>query len=302
MIGELSHIALAQLLFLSIVFGFFAGALYDIFRIRRIALKIPILWHFEDFFFMVFCGAVYSLLFYALNSGRVRGFAFAGGIVGLLFGKLIKENIQDALTKTCGISTLFIAIGGVLEKMLSVSENGRLVASGSMLIVICLALGTLLGEIINIERGFERFGEWLKQKTGNAKDQSFVNGFVTASLTVCIGAMAIVGSIKDGIEKDPSILITKAILDLIIIAVMTCAMGKGCIFSLIPVGILQGGVTLLAGFLSPLMTQAALDNLSLVGSVLIFCVGINLVFDKKLRIANMLPAIVFAAIAAFLPI
>ena len=114
--------------------------------------------------------------------------------------------------------------------------------------------------------------------------------------------MAIVGSIKDGIEKDPSILITKAILDLIIIAVMTCAMGKGCIFSLIPVGILQGGVTLLAGFLSPLMTQAALDNLSLVGSVQIFCVGINLVFDKKLRIANMLPAIVFAAIAAFLPI
>lgn len=227
---------------------------------------------------------------------------FAGGIVGLLFGKRIKENIQDALTKTCGISTLFIAIGGVLEKMLSVSENGRVVASGSMLIVICLALGTLLGEIINIERGFERFGEWLKQKTGNAKDQSFVNGFVTASLTVCIGAMAIVGSIKDGIEKDPSILITKAILDLIIIAVMTCAMGKGCIFSLIPVGILQGGVTLLAGFLSPLMTQAALDNLSLVGSVLIFCVGINLVFDKKLRIANMLPAIVFAAIAAFLPI
>ena len=227
---------------------------------------------------------------------------FVGGLIGLIFGRFIKENMQDALTKVCGVSTLFIAVSGALEKMLSADENGKIVSEGSMLIVICLALGTLLGEIINIENGFERFGEWLKKKTGNAKDQRFVNGFVTASLTVCIGAMAIVGSIKDGIEKDPSILITKAILDLIIIAVMTCAMGKGCIFSLIPVGILQGAVTLLSGLLSPVMTQTALDHLSLVGSVLIFCVGINLVWDKKIRVANMLPSIVFAVIAAFLPI
>lgn len=82
MIGELSHIALAQLLFLSVIFGFCAGAIYDIFRIRRIALKIPIIEHFEDFFFMIFCSVVYALLFYALNNGRVRGFAFAGGAVG----------------------------------------------------------------------------------------------------------------------------------------------------------------------------------------------------------------------------
>lgn len=227
---------------------------------------------------------------------------FAGGLIGLIFGRFIKENIQDALTKVCGVSTLFIAVSGALEKMLSLDESGKIVSAGSMLIVICLALGTLLGEIINIEKGFERFGEWLKKKTGNSKDSRFVNGFVTASLTVCIGAMAIVGSIKDGIEKDPSILITKAILDLIIIAVMTCAMGKGCIFSLIPVGILQGTVTFLSGLLTPVMTQTALDNLSLVGSVLIFCVGINLVWDKKIRVANMLPAIILAVIAAFLPI
>lgn len=226
----------------------------------------------------------------------------AGGIIGLIFGRFIKENIQDALTKVCGISTLFIAISGALEKMLTVNEDGRIGSSGSMLIVICLALGTLIGEWINIENAFERFGEWLKKKTGNAKDKSFVEAFVTASLTVCIGAMAIVGSIQDGIEKDPSVLMTKAILDLIIIAVMTCAMGKGCIFSLIPVALLQGTVTLLASLLSPLMTETALANLSLVGSVLIFCVGVNLVWGKKTRVANMLPAIILAVIAAFLPI
>ncbi|MBQ1226440.1 MAG: spore cortex biosynthesis protein YabQ, partial [Clostridia bacterium] len=99
MIGELSHLALAQLLFLSIAFGFFAGALYDIFRIRRIALKIPILWHFEDFFFMVFCGVTYAVLFYALNSGRVRGFAFVGGIVGLYIYRKTLGRLVMALSE-----------------------------------------------------------------------------------------------------------------------------------------------------------------------------------------------------------
>jgi len=129
-----------------------------------------------------------------------------------------------------------------------------------------------------------------------------VDGFVTASLTVCIGAMAIVGSIQDGIYGDYSILATKAVLDLIIIMVMTCSMGKGCIFSAIPVAALQGGMTLLARLIKPLMTQAALFNLSLVGSILIFCVGLNLVWGKKVRVANLLPAIVFAVAIAFLPV
>ena len=224
-----------------------------------------------------------------------------GGVLGLCFGKLLKERHQQTLTRVCGVSTLFIGIGGALEGMLSV--NGDSVVSGSgMMIVICLSLGALIGELLNIEDGFERFGQWLKLKTGNAKDKQFVDGFVTASLTVCIGAMAIVGSIEDGISGDYSILATKAILDLIIIMVMTCSLGKGCIFSAIPVGILQGGVTLLSTFLRPLMTPAAQSNLSMIGSILIFCVGLNLVWDKRIRVANLLPAVVLAVAAAFLPI
>ena len=224
-----------------------------------------------------------------------------GGVLGLCFGKLLKERHQQTLTRVCGVSTLFIGIGGALEGMLSITDGG--VASGSgMLIVICLSLGALIGELLNIEDGFERFGQWLKVKTGNAKDKQFVDGFVTASLTVCIGAMAIVGSIEDGIAGDYSILATKAVLDLIIIMVMTCSLGKGCIFSAIPVGILQGGVTLLSTFLRPLMTPAAQTNLSMIGSILIFCVGINLVWDKRIRVANLLPAVVLAVAAAFLPI
>ena len=223
-----------------------------------------------------------------------------GGILGGLFGRFLKERHQDSLQKACGVSVLFIAIGGVLEGILTV-ENGSVVSGRAMLLVGSLALGALVGELINIEYWFERFGEWLKRKTGNSKDARFVDGFVTASLTVCIGAMAIVGAIEDGLTGDYSILLTKAILDLIIIMVMTCSLGKGCIFSAIPVFVLQGSVTALAVLIKPLMTEAALGNLSLVGNVLIFCVGVNLIWGKKVRVANLLPAILFAAAAAFLP-
>ncbi len=232
-----------------------------------------------------------------INCGAI----ILGGIFGLLFGKFLKDSIQDSLTKTCGICVLFIGIAGAMEGMLSV-EGGKIISGGTMLIIGCLAIGTLIGELINIEQGFEKFGQWLKNKTGNAKDASFVDAFVTASLTVCIGAMAIVGAIQDGIAGDYSILVTKAILDLIIIMIMTCAMGKGCIFSAIPVAIFQGSITLLSSLLRPIMTDAALANLSMIGSILIFCVGVNLVWGKKLRVANMLPAVVLAVVAAFIPL
>ena len=225
----------------------------------------------------------------------------AGGAGGALFGRFLKENVQDTLTRVCGVSTLFIAITGALEQMLTI-ENGAIVSGGAMLVILCLTIGAVIGELLNLEGAFERFGEWLKRKTGNAKDKRFVDAFVTASLTVCIGAMAIVGPIEDGITGDYSILATKAVLDFIIIMVMSCSMGRGTVFSAIPVAILQGSITALAGLVRPLMTEAALNNLSMVGNVLIFCVGINLVWGKKVRVANLLPAIVIAVIAAFLPI
>lgn len=220
-----------------------------------------------------------------------------GGFLGLLFGKFLIERIQETLQKTCGICVLFIGIAGALEGMMTM-EDGRLVSGKTMLLIASLALGGLLGELINIEGWFERFGEWLKQKTGNARDQKFVEGFVTASLTVCIGAMAIVGAIEDGIAGDYSILVTKAILDLIIVMVMACSLGKGCIFSAIPVAFLQGSVTVFARMIRPIMTEVALNNLSLIGSVLIFCVGLNLVWGKKVRVANLLPALLIAVLLA----
>ena len=188
-----------------------------------------------------------------------------------------------------------------MQGMLTVQE-GALSSGRSMLVVACLALGALLGELLNLEDKFERFGQWLKMRTGNAGERGFVDAFVTASLPVSIGAMAIVGSIPAGLFGDFSILATKAVLDLIIILVMSCSMGKGCIFSAIPVGCIQGAMTLLARLIRPLMTEAALANLSLVGSILIFCVGLNLIWGRKVRVANLLPSIVLAVALAFAPI
>ncbi|MBQ9157678.1 MAG: DUF554 domain-containing protein [Eubacterium sp.] len=229
-----------------------------------------------------------------INTGGI----VAGGVFGRFFGRFLKERHQETLNMACGISVLFLGTAGAMEHMLEITEEG-LAGTGTFLVVLSLVLGRLVGEIINIEGWFERFGEWLKVKTGNARDLQFVDGFVTASLTVCIGAMAIVGAIEDGITGNWAILGVKTILDFIIIIVMTCSLGKGCAFSAIPVFLLEGGVTVLATFIKPILTDAAMNNLSLVGSILIFCVGLNLVWGKKVRVANLLPAILFAVIAAY---
>jgi uncharacterized membrane protein YqgA involved in biofilm formation len=221
-----------------------------------------------------------------------------GGIIGLLFGKFMTPRYQDTLMKAVGVCVLFVGIGGAIENMMVIQDN-QLSSTGTMMMIASFAIGSLLGEWLNLELHMEQFGEWLKAKTGNSGDRSFVNAFVTTSLTICIGAMAIVGSIQDGISGDYSTLALKAVLDLLIVVVMTASMGKGCMFAAIPVFLLQGSVTLLARLVEPLMTEIALTNLSLTGSILIFCVGLNLVFDKKIKVANMLPAVLVAVVCAF---
>lgn len=224
-----------------------------------------------------------------------------GGLLGMLFGRFIGDRHRDTLCKACGLAVIFIGVAGALKGMFSVSD-GKLVYGGDFLIIGCLALGGLVGELINIEGGFEKFGGWLKRKTHSTGDNSFIEGFVNASFTVCIGAMAIVGSINDGLYGDHTVLVTKAILDFIIIMVMAAPLGKGTVFSAIPVALLQGGVTALSVLIKPVMTDKALLYLSVVGNILIFCVGINLVFGKKIKVANLLPAIILAVISAFLPV
>ena len=231
-----------------------------------------------------------------INEGGI----LVGGLCGLLFGRRIKSRFREILISAIGLCTLFLGISGCLEAMLTV-ESGKLTSSGGMMMVVCMALGGLIGEGINIERHLDRFGEWLKHRSHSDRENGFVEGFVTTSLTVCVGAMTVVGSIEDGISGDYTLLAIKTALDFILVMIMTVSFGKGCMFSALPVLIIQGSITLLAQSIKPYLTEAALNNLSLVGSMLIFCVGVNLIRSKTFRVANLLPAILLAIGWAFLP-
>ena len=216
----------------------------------------------------------------------------AGGTAGLVFRRYLSKSLQTNLMSVMGLVCMFLGTAGTLSLMLRVSGTGpALTSTGSMMMVI-----SLIGTILKLEDRFEGFGLWLQRKAGRTGDNGFIGAFVTASLTVCIGAMAVIGSIQDGIAGDYTVLAAKAVLDCVIILIMTSALGIGCVFSAIPVGIFQGLVTLFAFLIGPLLSQASIDAIGLTGSMMIFAVGVNLVWGKKFSVANMLPTLIFAAL------
>mgnify|MGYP000725299919 CR=1 FL=1 len=196
-------------------------------------------------------------------------------------------RLQAIITQGAALCVMYLGISGCLE------------GEHSLISILSMVLGCLIGELLDLDRRMRSLGDWVQEKTKRLVHEggkaTVAEGFVTASLLFCVGAMAIIGSIQDGISGSHDTLFAKAVLDMIIILMMTASLGKGCIFSAIPVAVFQGAVTLLAREAAPLFTEAALSNISLVGNVLIFCVGVNLVWPRTVRIANILPSIVIAA-------
>jgi uncharacterized membrane protein YqgA involved in biofilm formation len=213
-----------------------------------------------------------------------------GGAIGLLFKKGIKERYEKTLMAACGVSTIFIGVTGTLQGMLTVVD-GKIQTNGTMLLIFSFVLGGLVGELINIEKRMDNLGEKLKKLLRAEKDNKFVDGFVNTSLIICVGAMAIVGSIQDGLTGDYSMLLAKAVLDLVVVAIMTSTYGLGAICSAIPIFVYQGGITLLGHFAGNVINDELIGYLSYIGSALIFCVGINITFGKKIRVGNLLPAL-----------
>lgn len=224
-----------------------------------------------------------------------------GALIGMLLKKALKERFCELITQSMGLAVIFIGAAGGVGRIIELNkaENGTVQI---VMMVLAFTLGSFLGELINIQHLTERFASWLKVKTKSDNDNGFVSGFVSASLTICVGAMAVIGPIQDALSHDYSTLFTKAVLDLVIIMVMASAMGKGTVFSVIPLAAVQGSITLIAKLVEPYLTQSAVTNISFVGSMMIFCVGVNLMFDKKIRVANMLPTIIFSVAFSFLPI
>jgi len=214
-----------------------------------------------------------------------------GGSFGMLIKGGLKQKIQDTLMQACGLATIFIGIEGTLSGMFTVT-NGSIETSGTLLLICSLVIGGLIGEAIDLEEKMDHLGEKLKVLVKVQNDTKFVDGFVTSALIVCVGAMAVVGSIQDGLTGDTSMLYVKALLDGIIILIFASVFGIGAIFSALPLGIYQGSITLCAVLIAPYLTSTLISELSYIGSALIFAVGINISFGKKFKVGNLLPAII----------
>ncbi|MDO4633535.1 MAG: DUF554 domain-containing protein [Eubacteriales bacterium] len=219
----------------------------------------------------------------------------AGGILGNLLGGKTIRKYETSLMNALGLCTLYIGASGTLSKMFTIS-NGVISTSGSMLVIISLIIGTIVGEFFQIELHLEQFGNRIKKAAHADGDSRFIEAFMSNALVICVGAMGIVGSLENGMTGDFSTLTAKAALDFMISLIFASTLGVGAAFAAIPLGIYQGSITLLAHFIAPFMTTAMISDLSMVGSVMITGVGINLIWNKGIRLANMLPAILIPVI------
>lgn len=221
------------------------------------------------------------------------GLVFLGGLIGLVLKKGISEKIQSTLMSACGIASAFIGISGTVAGMLTF-ENGKFGTTGAMLLIFSLVIGGFFGEIIDIEKHMDSLGERLKKKFGSENDGKFVEGFVTASLIMCVGAMTIVGGINDGMIgglDGASMLIAKGVLDFVMAIILASTCGVGVLFSALVILLYQGAIALASHFLGNFFSESLVADLSFVGSALIFGVGVNLIFGKKIKVGNLLPAL-----------
>ena len=232
------------------------------------------------------------------------GMIVAGGCAGLLLKKGIPHRLETAIHRATGLAVIMIGLNGALSNMLSVDlTTGAVHSSGELMLVFSMIIGAVIGESIGIEERLDKLGSWVENTlhlTGFA--QSFVNG----TLIYCVGAMAIVGSINDGLLGDPSTLITKGVLDGITSIVLAASMGPGVIFSFIPVLLYQGCITLCAGWLAPVLQGTLLNQICAAGFVMVGCIGVNFMSESyHIKVANLLPGLLvpaaWAAISGFLP-
>lgn len=216
-----------------------------------------------------------------------------GAGIGILIKGGLKQRFQQTIMNALGLAVMFIGISGALQGLFVVEDTG-LQTQNMMIMIVSLALGALIGEIIDIEARLDRMGEWIKNslKVNGEKGQNFVEGFVSSSLLFCIGAMAIIGSLQDGLSADASMLYAKAFIDGTVAIFFASTLGIGVFFSIIPLGIYQGLITLSAKFVEPFLSEQLISNLSFIGSILIFGIGINMIFGKKIKCGNLLPAVI----------
>ncbi len=205
-----------------------------------------------------------------------------GAALGLVLRRGMKPRVSQTVMQGVGLSVVLIGLSGALE-----TEN-------TLLVILSMVLGGVAGSLLDIQARMDRLGQWAQRRLsrgGEGADNTFAQGFVTASLVFCVGAMAVVGALDSGIRGDHSTLISKSALDGVAAAVFASSMGVGVMLSAVPVLVYQGLIALLGTVVAPLLSDSVITEMSAVGGLLIAAIGLNMVLDKDIKVANLLPAI-----------
>ena len=224
-------------------------------------------------------------------SGAVVNFflVILGTLLGFLFKKGIPEKIRTALMSGMALCVLYIGITGIFEKNADI-----------IIIIVSTAIGAVLGELIDLDKAVNLLGAKIESKLGKENSNSKIaEAFVSATLLFCVGAMTIVGSIDSGISGDNSTLYSKSVIDCVAAMVLTSSIGIGVIFSSLSVLIIEGGITLAAVFVAPLLTDAGIANMSVIGSLLIIALALNMLGITKIKVMNYIPAMLLPLIICY---
>ena len=221
-----------------------------------------------------------------VNTGTV----LAGSLLGLLFKKGIPEKVSRAVMIALGLFTLYIGIDGALG------------TQSPLIVVASLVLGAIVGTLLDIDGAINRLGLWAERKfkRGDGETVSIAEGFMTASLLFCVGAMTVNGAIEAGVQGKNTLFFTKALMDLVSSAMLASGLGFGVMLSAVFVLVFQGLLVLLAGWIAPVLTPAAIAEMTAAGSLIMVALGLNLLGVTKIKVADYLPAIVFAPVICWI--
>ena len=214
-----------------------------------------------------------------------------GGVIGLLGSGRLTERHTDTIVQ--GLAIVLLVLG----------VTPAVATNDTLAVIICLVLGTVLGQLLHIEARMDRLGDWLRSRFSRGDSRgSFTEGFVTSSLLMCVGSMAVMGSLEAGINHDYAIILSKAVIDSIIAVVLTATMGVGVAFAALPVFCYQGILTLLASVLAPYLSEAVVTEMSAVGGILLIGTGLNMlkVLPSRVQVGNMLPSLLLPIV--YLPV
>ncbi len=210
-----------------------------------------------------------------------------GSLFGLIFNKAVPERIVKAVMIGIGLCTVFIGVSGMLK-----GEN-------PLILITSMVLGAIVGTLLNIDGGITRVGDSLNRRFNKSGQKSTITeGFVTASLIFCVGPMTIVGSLNAGLTGNNDTIFTKSLLDLITSVMLSASLGMGVIFAAAFVLLFQGSIVLLSSLLQPVLSTSAINEMTCVGSVIILALGLNILGITRFKVADYLPAILFATILA----